>query len=296
VIFFRYCETSFKGAYYAQSDPRGQKVIPATLQDDDLIRGNGSKEIIFRTPQKGSTIRPRPFPLFNGILIYDRVNFIATPDRGDVSTTVYFNDGTSLDRVFGILDQFSGYRGTNRIYLLDHNALSAVGKTLYDIVSVGSVVNIKHNLNFSDLGFGMEKDIPTPLPVEIEEPTDEPQFNLIMGSSGQDRLIGTSGSDIINGRGGSRDVLTGGEGQDFFIFGAEAGNYRHNRDVIRDFNVDEDTLVLEHGVKISRIRERNESIIIRLEGQDKDIIRLRNINTDFDSINIVFQEGAFEAP
>ncbi len=297
--------STFNGMYFSQSDRHGIAVSDAILQDDDLVRGNGSDEFIFRVRSEDSRNINAPLPLFNGVLIFDRVNFTVSQDDGEVSTTVFFNDGTSMDQVLGIFYRSGGRQGlSSQLFLLDHNALVSAGKTLNDISGVRLVEYVDHNLDYSDLGFRSEIDAPLSIPdaptiepePEENEYVDPSEFNLVLGSSGRDRLVGTSGADIINGRGGSRDVLIGRGGKDFFIFGAEAGNYIRNRDIIRDFNVNEDTLVLENGVKISFVRERNRSIIIRLEGADRDVIKLRNMNADFDSINVLFQEGTFEPP
>ncbi len=79
----------------------------------------------------------------------------------------------------------------------------------------------------------------------------------MIGTSGDDELIGTDGNDIIRGLRG-RDTLIGGKGNDTLIGGLDgdlltggAGNdqfvfnsFSERTDVITDFNVNQDSLVL----------------------------------------------------
>ena len=71
----------------------------------------------------------------------------------------------------------------------------------------------------------------------------------ITGTSSSEYLIGFSGDDTLTGLGGN-DTFVGGEGNDQFIFAAGSGN-----DIITDFQVGEDSLVLEGGLTITGITE-----------------------------------------
>lgn len=63
--------------------------------------------------------------------------------------------------------------------------------------------------------------------------------DFLVGLEGNDTLIGGAGDDILVGGLGS-DILIGGVGRDRFVF----NNFNEQTDRIRDFNVNEDQLVL----------------------------------------------------
>jgi Ca2+-binding RTX toxin-like protein len=69
------------------------------------------------------------------------------------------------------------------------------------------------------------------------------QDDMLVGKSSNDTLSGGNGDDSLNG-GYGRDVLAGGEGQDRFIFNKNA-NTQNNSDVIVDFAVNSDKIVLD---------------------------------------------------
>ena len=86
--------------------------------------------------------------------------------------------------------------------------------------------------------------------------------DTIYGLGGQDRLFGGNGDDFLYGGAGNdmllgergNDVLEGGAGIDRFVFGKGAGD-----DIIRDFDVTRDILVLGEGQSIqsSTVGDRN---------------------------------------
>ena len=63
------------------------------------------------------------------------------------------------------------------------------------------------------------------------------------GVAGADTLIGGGGSDLLDG-GLAADTLTGGAGEDTFRFSTALGN--GNVDWIKDFNVADDTILLDN--------------------------------------------------
>lgn len=69
--------------------------------------------------------------------------------------------------------------------------------------------------------------------------------NSLAGMGGKDSLAGGAGSDRLDG-GTGHDTLTGGSGADKFIFTAAIAS--RNSDVITDFSVDDDTIVLSQHV------------------------------------------------
>ena len=67
--------------------------------------------------------------------------------------------------------------------------------------------------------------------------------DALSGMGDLDTLLGGSGDDTLNGGGGS-DNLTGGAGHDWFVFDGRLGQ----SDVISDFEVDVDQIVLDHAI------------------------------------------------
>ncbi|MBF9032857.1 hypothetical protein HKCCE2091_01285 [Rhodobacterales bacterium HKCCE2091] len=68
--------------------------------------------------------------------------------------------------------------------------------------------------------------------------------DTLLGKDGDDELFGDTGNDIIDGGEGA-DILTGGAGVDVFYF-AE-GDANDDRDVITDFEIGVDTIVISGG-------------------------------------------------
>ncbi|MCV0423920.1 MAG: M10 family metallopeptidase C-terminal domain-containing protein [Roseibium sp.] len=79
------------------------------------------------------------------------------------------------------------------------------------------------------------------LNVSVEFPPEPVQ----PGVAGDDRLFGGRGNDMLDGGLGA-DILTGGAGEDSFRFSTELGN--DNVDRIRDFDVDDDMILLDNSI------------------------------------------------
>jgi len=78
--------------------------------------------------------------------------------------------------------------------------------------------------------------------------------NTLTGNAGANSLSGLAGNDILKGMNG-RDVLNGGLGADKLYGGAQADSFvfdarlsAANRDMIMDFSVRDDTILLENGI------------------------------------------------
>ncbi|MBJ6125431.1 calcium-binding protein [Microvirga splendida] len=69
--------------------------------------------------------------------------------------------------------------------------------------------------------------------------------DLIDGGTGNDRIFGDGGNDVMSG-GAGRDTMTGGSGYDFFAFESRAS--RSTIDVVTDFSVKYDTIMLWKGI------------------------------------------------
>lgn len=120
----------------------------------------------------------------------------------------------------------------------------------------------------------------------IRNDDDESSLNEIDGTDGRDNLIGTAADDAIRSLAGSYDKMFGDEGADQFIFGDEATNGTRERDVILDYEVGIDTIVLEGSAFVGSIRETSSSVVIFLDG-DRDAIYVRGDGVTADNLTIV---------
>lgn len=267
-------------SFFSGLSGSGTGLFEATLTDVDLIRGNNENETI-----EDST----GLPIFNGFFFFEQTgtgldDVVRVFEDGEATTTVTFNDGTTLSNVLALNDfRTFSFGASSNNFLLDQNALASVGKTIADVADVSVDAFIDHDLSFADLGFGDATVIP---------PEPEPGIDVIAGTDGRDRLTGTDADEVLIG-GGDSDRLTGNGGADTFVFGADTNDGARDRDVILDFDIADDTLVLEASASIRRVVERNGDTIIRLEG-DNDAIVLRDV-TAFSLDDIVFAEDVFLA-
>ncbi|MDP1549049.1 MAG: nidogen-like domain-containing protein [Nitrosomonas sp.] len=102
-------------------------------------------------------------------------------------------------------------------------------------------------------------------------PVTEPHFNEILGTTGRDNIIGTPANDRISSLSGNVDQMTGGAGADIFVFGAETVNGIRERDIILDYAVGVDSILLEDGATVGSIRQTTSGVVVFLEG-DQDAI------------------------
>ena len=80
---------------------------------------------------------------------------------------------------------------------------------------------------------------------ELNVSVDLPPPPARPGSAGADDLRGGRGGDLLDGGLGA-DTLTGGSGEDSFRFSTEPGD--DNVDLIRDFEVGQDLVLLDGGI------------------------------------------------
>ena len=114
--------------------------------------------------------------------------------------------------------------------------------------------------------------------------------DTIFGGQGDDYLVGGEGNDILSGDRGF-DTLTGGGGSNQFIVAPSADD----RDVITDFSVGRDKMILREGVTLGDIQIQNTEIgtLILQDGAALSILQTPGIqvsandfltNEDFQSI------------
>lgn len=114
----------------------------------------------------------------------------------------------------------------------------------------------------------------------------QPEPNLIAGTDGNDRLVGTDDADRIESGAGRYDRMDGGAGADEFIFASETSNGVREQDLITNFDVTEDVIVLEDGAAISSIRDLSSGVRITL-ADDGDILTILGTGVSSDTLSIL---------
>ena len=268
----------FTASYISQSETGSLSIRTATLTDTNLVRGDGSGEIV--TASNGF----RLFDGWTGGTTYQSI--FGTPQTGESFVNVTFSDGTVIGGVRALVDTQTGpYALTTRQFLLETATLEAAGKTLSDVTAIALAGTIDHALDWDDFGFvvsgasgGGGGTVTGP--------------NLVQGTAANDVLIGTAGADLIRG-GGDDDRLTGLAGADLFVFGADARDADRDRDVITDFTAGVDRIVFEADAQIRSIQERNGNVIIQMDG-DRDTIVVQNADLSIQS-DFVFTNDLYVA-
>ena len=120
----------------------------------------------------------------------------------------------------------------------------------------------------------------------------EPEFNEIVGTARSDYLRGTEDADMIFSLGGSFDKMFGFEGADVFVFGEETQNGRRERDVIVDYEVGVDAILLTDGTTVGSIRDTFGGAVIFFEG-DRDAVYLRGSDITDENITIIYDDFSF---
>jgi Ca2+-binding RTX toxin-like protein len=92
-------------------------------------------------------------------------------------------------------------------------------------------------------GDGWAEVVPQGSTYELNVSVEFPPAPAQPGVAGSDKLTGGSGSDLLDG-GLAADTLTGGAGEDSFRFSTALGN--GNVDLIKDFKVSDDTILLDN--------------------------------------------------
>ncbi len=123
-------------------------------------------------------------------------------------------------------------------------------------------------------------------PVTATIINDDTGANEITGTSGRDILTGTPANDVISSLSGSIDRMSGGDGADIFVFGAETGNGIRERDIILDYEVGIDAIRLEEGATVGDIRETSSGVVVFLEG-DRDAIYVQGEAVTVGSLDFV---------
>lgn len=110
--------------------------------------------------------------------------------------------------------------------------------------------------------------------------------NEVLGDEKSNRLLGTDQDDLIVSGAGRYDRMEGGAGADGFVFGAELSNGVRERNIITDYQIELDFILLQDGAEVSSIRATPSQVAIIFEG-DRDILYVRGEGVSTDTITII---------
>lgn len=190
----------------------GNDVLIGGLDSDRLIGGVGSDRFVFNNfNERTDTIvdfdDSQDMLVLSNLLIQQAYNGVAPIADGYLQ---FVQDGSST-RVQVDPDGVGDFPFTTMAILNNVDAQSLMAVVFNEVVGTSS----------SDRLIGTNAN------------------DFLVGLEGNDILIGGAGDDILVG-GLGNDILTGGVGSDRFVF----NNFNEQTDRIRDFNVDQDQLVL----------------------------------------------------
>jgi len=149
-------------------------------------------------------------------------------NSGDTVFEDHWQD-TGIDTVFSSVDfSLLGFRSKSvEILILLDGASKAVGNQYSNELKGNALNNTLTGLSGYDSLEGLDGN------------------DSLGGGVGNDVLDGGAGGDTLNGQAG-KDTLTGGTGQDKFVISTTPS--ATNTDIITDFNVADDTIVLENAI------------------------------------------------
>lgn len=114
--------------------------------------------------------------------------------------------------------------------------------TVFVVEETGTYYILEGSWSPSAPGDGWEEAVPAGSSYELNVSVEFPPAPVEPGEAGSDTLRGGNGSDLLDG-GLAADTLFGGAGEDSFRFSTALGD--GNVDRIRDFDIDEDLILLD---------------------------------------------------
>ena len=115
--------------------------------------------------------------------------------------------------------------------------------TVFVVQETGTYYILEGSWTDTAPGDGWTEAVPAGSTYEVNVSVEFPPAPAQPGVAGADTLFGGGGSDLLDG-GLAADTLTGGAGEDCFRFSTALGN--GNVDWIKDFNVADDTILLDN--------------------------------------------------
>jgi VCBS repeat-containing protein len=238
--------------------------VTEAAQDGTYIRylGNAAPQVVADTATVSEDGIVLIAPLLNDLDIDgDTLAIVGLDLKGMQGTVIEDDDGTLIYDPNGAFDSLlDGETATDRfVYLVSDGTETVSSEVIITITGEGLL---------------------------------EPVRNPILGTVGSDNLVGTEGADAIRSLGGSYDKMLGGAAADQFIFGAEANNGIRERDVILDYEVGIDEIILRDGASVETIRVTSSQVVVFLNG-DRDSIYVRGDGLTADNLTII-TEDVFE--
>ena len=157
-------------------------------------------------------------------------------------------------RVYADGRNYTEVKGTGLTYLLEDGiVMGMTGGTITGLTQVTNGVTLfsATGLNLSAAAFGATlEDDSSARGVQLllsgaDTITGTNYADVLFGHAGNDQLSGGAGNDTLSG-GLGKDVLIGGTGADSFVFNTKLGTT--NIDTIDDFNVINDTILLDNDI------------------------------------------------
>jgi hypothetical protein len=171
------------------------------------------------------------------------------------AATAYLGEAPSGDGTNLGSDPDLDYDGA-RVRQIIADALAEDGYTPGSGDQMAVVLAPTFNAVDGDLLDGNGVTTAQPVIIEVTVPEAEKKcYDKMTGSCWDDCLYGDEGNDFINGKGGD-DYMKGGEGCDIFYFKKGESLGYHDNVVIKDFNVEEDSLMFKgYGSGISSLHD-----------------------------------------
>ena len=231
---------------------------------------------------------PSPAPVAND-------DAFVTDEDTAVTGNLFADNGTGADEGNAPVTELTLGDGTNLAVgvtsdLGDGSSLLVTedGDFTFDPGDAFQALNTGQSDSFAftyGIGSGASADT-ADVTITINGDDDTTIYNQIIGTQNSDYLRGTAGDDMIYGLAGRYDKLVGNGGADLFVFGEESDNGRRERDLIKDFEVGIDAILLTEGTSVARIRETSKQVVIFLD-DDRDAIYVRGEDVTADNITIL---------
>ncbi len=115
--------------------------------------------------------------------------------------------------------------------------------TVFVVEETGTYYILEGSWSPDAPGNGWAETVPEGSTYKLNVSVEFPPAPAQPGEAGEDKLFGGRGADLLDG-GLAADLLVGGMGEDSFRFSTELGD--DNVDTIRDFDVDDDLILLDN--------------------------------------------------
>jgi Ca2+-binding RTX toxin-like protein len=237
--------------------------------DNDTLNGGGGADWLVGgsgvdTADYGDSMAGVGVSLFNdtadgGDAAGDELDGIENLTGSAHADSLWGDDGMNVLRGMAGNDTLKGFGGADTLRgdagddSLDGGSgidslIGGIGNDIYFVDNVGDVVTESGGQGNDTVRTSVSWAMTAGADVETLRTTNDhgmTAINLTGNSSGND-VYGNDGNNVLNGRNGN-DQLTGFGGADTFLFSTPL-NAASNVDVINDFNIVDDTIVLDQAI------------------------------------------------